>query len=559
MNSTGTTGNPQERTRRSLDLLTLGAVWAVAALVLYFAVRPGLSLALHYDEVDYVNAASQGILTNATDATALSARDFLEVVRSRLQGRPSRVSPDYDETRDVFLLRHSHPPLLHYTLALTGHERLAPGHERTLRLVQYAGGVLLIGTMLWGYARMASRPGLAGMILLAACGVLCAFYLSRELNCHLWIAVMLVPVGLAVGRFVRDPSPSAGLCAGAALGLAFLGLQTGLFAAFWAVVAVGIATISGAFEPVAAGGRRLRQSLRLWTVRSVSMVAGFFAIVLVTYPGAIFRLSLLRIFALYAYAIAGGSEYASVTDVKIRILPMILPMLALGLTGIAGLALRRDLASRHFLLAMAVIGFGYALIMQKFLLNVTYITPALVLMSVLGSAVLASVCPKPLQWISAGAVAAYAAWILATFAPADLTHAPVAQVERLADVVGSRRAWIDGAHVVRYYCPEISGRIGSITLAENGSLLTTRNPKTLRYEPIKDDDLAGSVVMLGVFNGHPPYEWELHLPEGTRKLDSPVGKGRIYLLPDKMPARADSADTSTGTGNPEEPKRNDAP
>jgi len=534
-------------------------VWAVAALVLYFAVRPGLSLTLNWDEVDYVAAARQGILANATDATALSARDFLEVVRSRLQGRPSRVSPDYDETRDAFLLRHSHPPLLQYALVLAGHDRLAPGHESSLRLVQYAGGVLLIGTMLWGYARMASRPGLAGMILLASCGVACAFYLSRELNCHLWIAVLLVPVSLAVGRFLRDPSPSAGLCAGAALGLAFLGLQTGLFAAFWAVVAVGIATISGAFEPEAAGGRRLRRSLWLWSVRGVWMVAGFFAVVLATYPGAIFRLSLARIFALYAYAIVGGSEYASVTDVKIKILPVILPMLALGLTGVAGLVLRRDLASRPFLLATAVIGFGYALIMQKFLLNVTYITPALVLMSVLGSAVLVSVGSKPLQWISAGVVAAYAAWILATFDPEGLTRVPLAQVERLADVIGSRRAWVDGSHVVLYYRPEMAGRVGSITMADNGSRPTTRNPGTLRYEPIADDDLAGTVVVLGVFNGLPPYEWEKHLPEGTRKFDSPLGKGRIYLFPDKMPARADSAARDADAVKPERTNPKNAP
>jgi len=290
------------------DMIRLAAVWVLASLASYLSLQPTMGLSLHWDEVHYVLAAQMGVMANATDATSLSPGDLVEFLLAKSQARTPRVSPEYDEPRDLFLVRHNHPPLLQYVLALLGPERLKPRHEVEQRLVQFAGGALLIGTMLWGYAVMASRRTLPGMILVAASGVLCAFFLSRDLNCHLWIAVTLVPVCLAVGRLMGQPSVRTALITGGCLAIAFLGLETGLFAAFWAVVAVGIATISGAFEPEAAGGRRLRRSLWLWSVRGVWMVAGFFAVVLATYPGAIFRLSLARIFALYAYAIAGGSE-----------------------------------------------------------------------------------------------------------------------------------------------------------------------------------------------------------------------------------------------------------
>jgi len=160
-------------------------------------------------------------------------------------------------------------------------------------------------------------------------------------------------------------------------------------------------------------------------------------------------------------------------------------------------------------------------------------------------------------------MAAWAGWIIVTMPVTVIgtnqSRPTVAQVEGLGDLIGPRRAWIDGAHVVQYYRPDLAGRIGSITIAEKGTVLTTRDHKSMRYETITDELAAGSVIMLCVINGRPTYEWENRLPEGTRKLDSTTGMGRVYVFPDKIPARAGSPAPAADPGQKDDPERKTTP
>jgi hypothetical protein len=129
------------------------AVWAVASFVLFASLWPTMSQTLHWDEVDYVLATRQGLVANATDNSAFSAGDFIRFCLAKYNNQPSPEFPSYNETNDVFLLRHTHPPLLQYVLALLGSSHLNPGHETALRLVQFAGAALLVASMLWGYLK----------------------------------------------------------------------------------------------------------------------------------------------------------------------------------------------------------------------------------------------------------------------------------------------------------------------------------------------------------------------------------------------------------------------
>lgn len=521
-------------TRRHSPLLKGGIsfliVWFVASALLYLTLQPTIRLALQWDEVNYILAARQGLITNATDSTSMTATEFIRFVQAKYQNRPSQPSAAYDESQDVFMLRHTHPPLLQYALSILGTERLAPGYEFQQRLIHFMGGVILIGTMLWGYVRMSSRPTVAGMITLAAAALLSAFFLCRDLNCHLWIAISLVPASLAVGRFMKLQSAASGLLAGACLGLNFLGLQTGLFTSFFAVIAIGIWTIPPALK---ADGFKLNvilQQLKLWIKHSAWMIAGFFAFLLVTYPGSIIRLSMLRIIAVYAYLIVKSSEYSGVSDRYSGLLALTFPLVVLGIIGLGLFVSRRDPELKHFRIATIIIAIGYGLVMAKFLLNVTYIIPALALMSVAGVVFISSMRSAILEIVTAAGMIGSTAYIILSF-PVDTHRYTVDQMQHMAGVIGTRQAWVEGGHCMRYYNPEIAEQIHDVTLADANTALTYRDTSTLTYKKISDQELAGSLVILGAFNGLPPYKWEMQLPPNTTQIKDSIIQGRIYQIP----------------------------
>ncbi|MFM7132618.1 MAG: hypothetical protein ACKO0V_25025 [bacterium] len=498
---------------------------------------------LHWDEVDYVLAARQGVVANATDSSAFSALDFLRFVIAKFKNQPLSEFPDYDEDHDVFNLRHSHPPLLHFVLAMLWPERLNPGHETELRLLQFSGAALLIATMLWGYLKISENPTLPGLAAVSAVGVLCGFFLGRDLNCHLWIAVSLIFTSLSVGQFLARPVRRNGIADGSFIGLNFLGLQTGVFVAFWAVIAVGIAILLSP-EKMSENNQKLnfRKMFTTWVIRSVWMLIGFIALVLVAYPGAFLRLSLLRIFALYAFLIIKGNEYSGVSSRYSGYISLVFPLLILGVTGLVRLVFQNRSPRWYLALATSVIGFGYGLILLKFLLNITYITPALALFGVLGMAAISS-WKKPVVDMSVAiGLMAFTVFRMTTY-PASSNHYTIQNFQQLADILGSRQALIEGGHILKYYEPQVAADVVSVTVSGDQKTLIRRDTRKLQYNPVTPEQLAGNIVILRTFINMPQYEWEKHLPANVRKLQVAGIEGAIYEFPtvSPNPSKADSA------------------
>lgn len=528
-----------QETTQTTPFWSCVAIWAVASSALFASLWPNMSQTLHWDEVDYVLATRQGLMANATDSSSFSAPDFLRFAIAKFKKQPIPEFAYYNETDDVFLLRHTHPPLLQYVLALLGPSHLNPGHETPLRLMQFGGAALLVASLLWGYLKITTAPSLAGMVAVAASAVLCGFFLGRDLNCHLWIAVSLTLTCITVGQFMAQPTRKRGLVAGAAIGLNFLGLQTGVFVAFWAVVAVGMAILL----PPSENPRKFNfwQMFVEWVVRSFWMLGGFLAVVLVAYPGAIVRLSLLRIFALYAYAIMKGNEYSSVSSRYSSYLQLVFPLLLLGLASPAGLLFQKRSQRWYLAFATLVIGFGYGLVLLKFLLNITYITPALALISMLGIAAISS-CKKPkIDMVVAVGLIAFTLYRLTTI-PTSSNYGTIQNFNQLAQVIGPRQALIEGGHILQFYAPQVAGQVVPVTISADYKTLLRRDPHQLKYHPIPAEQLAGSVLVLRTFNGLPQYEWEKHLPPGARKLKVPGLGGSIYEFP--------PANTFETTGKP---------
>jgi hypothetical protein len=505
-------------------------IWAIASLLLCLSLRPYLSHSLTWDEVDYILAAQQGYYANANDLTSFTASDFIRFVQSKYAGQPASLKHNYDETTDVFILRHAHPPLLQYALGLLGESRLKPGYEIAQRMVQFFGASLLIAAMLWGYLKITDRPNLAGLLIVASGGLLVGFFLAHSLNCHLWIAISLPATCVAVGQFITDPSYRRGLIAGGWIGLNYIGLQTGVFVAFWAVIAIGISIL---IPP--AGMNWLREmkwihKLRFWVRQSLWMLAGFLFVLLVIYPGAIFRLSLLRVFAAYAYLIFKGSEYSDVQSRYLGYLQLSFPMLLLGLAGLVLILLKNRTPRWYIAMATAVIGFGYFISLMKFVLNITYVSPALILMVILGAAAISDLNRTKMNIAIAACLALFTAYTV-TSAPFPNQQMSLTDFNKLYKAIGDKPAFIEGGNIVGYYNHSLISQITPITREAGGKSLIRRNIRKLQYETLTDKDLAGSIVVLGTFNGLPPCQWEKNLPPAVEKLDLKDFGGRVYSIP----------------------------
>ena len=534
-----------DNTPRNLPLKACFAVWAVASAILFASLWPTMKQTLHWDEVDYVLATRQGLLANATDSSAFSAPDFLRFVMAKLKNRPIPELTGYNETNDVFILRHTHPPLLQYMLALLGPGQLNPGHELAVRLIQFSGAALLVATMLWGYLKISSNPSIPGLAGTAAAGVLCGFFLGRDLNCHLWISVSLTLTCITVGQFMAHPSRNRGMLAGAAIGLNFLGLQTGVFVAFWAVIAVGVAILLPPAETAEKTRKfNLWPMFVAWLTRSVWMLIGFLAVLLVTYPAAIFRLSLVRIFAVYAFLILKGSEYSNVSSRYSGYLQLVFPLLLLGFIGLAGLLFQKRSTRWYLAAATAIIGFGYGLVLLKFLLNITYITPALALLATLGIATISSWNKPGLDTAVALGLIAFSALTISSY-PAASTYATAQNFNQLAQAIGPRQALIEGGHILQFYAPQLTDQVLPITVAADQKSLIQRDLRKLLYNPITPEQLAGRVVILRTFNGLPVYEWEKQLPPGVRQLQIPGLGGALYEFPAIAPKNEPSSPGSS--------------
>ena len=507
-------------------------IWFVSSIILFLCLRPNFNKPLQWDEVDYIQAARQGFINNATDSTAIAPLDLIELIISKLKNTKVQVKPSYVESNDVFMLRHTHPPFLQYALILIGRDQLNPGHEWVQRFVQFAAGTVMIATMLWGYQKLAGRNSSdSGLVTTAAAGLLCGSFVSGELNCHLWIAISLVPTCLSLGQFISNPSRKNGVITGCWIGINFLGLQTGVFVAFWSVIAIGISILlkTGSEDLLVNG--QLKYKMLDWIKRSCWMLIGFLFIILITYPAALTRLSLLRIFALYAFVIMKGSEYASVSTNYNRYLALTFPILIIAFIGLIQTLIHIKHKRSNHHTAFAVVGFGYGLVLLKFLLNITYITPSLAILAVLGSASLSAFHKRTIETIVCLLFVISTGYIIYS-KPDHLDYGTLEGYSNLKALVEKTDAFVEGGTILQYYIPDRFDKFLPITTGDGGQSLIRRDTSTLQYLTITPEELAGKIVILGSFNGHSIYEWERNLPASVKRLQVPGMGGRIYQFPD---------------------------
>lgn len=506
--------------------------WLISSIILLTLLWPGMDKALTWDEVDYVVAARQGYYANATDQTAFKSSEFLQFAWSKAKGKEVPEFIDYNEMNDVFNLRHSHPPLMQYLLALSGSSILNPNCETELRLVQFMGCSLLIATMLASYSILTDNVTLPSLFSISAVAITSGYLLGDKLNCHLWISISILPGCLAVGQFLAKPERGWGVLSGVLIGLNFLALQTGLFIGFFAISAVGMNII---FKNTESGDLVIKPFLiRIrfiqWISRSALIITGFICFVLMTYPGAFFRLSLIRIVAIYSLLILKSDEYSSVSNQYSSLLLITVPMIVSAVIALIALLLKNRNQIWYFTAAALIIGTGYGLILINFSVNKTYIMPSFVVLTTLGIASVSSMKIKKIELFMTIFMIFCMLGCIKKYRITD--NISVDQIKQVAELIRGDKAFVEGGHIIEYYFPELNKNIVRITISGDKKSVTRRDLKRLQYIPVEQKELAGNLVIVRSFNNLTPYEWEYHLPDGVHKLKLDGFPGAIYKFPD---------------------------
>jgi hypothetical protein len=271
------------------------------------------------------------------------------------------------------------------------------------------------------------------------------------------------------------------LCA--VLALALLTLETGLLV--WVVALLCLALWR---PPAGTGGKRVFP----WREAAAGLaLAGL--CVLMAWPGAVLKISLVKIPALYLYRVlSGGAEYAGVQERQSALLTTLLPMLVLA--PLAGAWLWRvDRAGLRRWGPFVVMGGVYGLVLARFALVPQYLLPALApLICVVGSA--ADRLPSPRA--AAAVVAAMGVLLLISWS-AWLPPAPDAALRTdlrwLGETLRGREVLADAGHIYQHYLGP-SYAIRPLTVPYDGNSLTLREGG--KYRALTPADVAGKVVIV---------------------------------------------------------------
>lgn len=314
----------------------------VSALVVSFLLLFGRrvpSYRFTYDEADYAYAASRGWVANYWDERSIPLRTFLErgIRSGREPGDWSSLSAFIRGEGDVTFYRHYHGPLYFYWSLLF--KKLGGASESVLR---WASFLCLVLSFVALYAGCRSLAG-AGPVAAHVSGLLLLFSIpniqtATQVTPHsLFVLVALVEL-ILLAKVLETGSRRSWYAAIAAASLACLTIEYApLLIVTLVVVTImerrrlfGESGPRGAMMPLAAG------------------VVVFAGLVMVLWPGGVFKLSLVKNYAFFAYmALVRGDAYgtSSVLDswwARFTLAPVANAMtIALAAWALYGLIVRR--------------------------------------------------------------------------------------------------------------------------------------------------------------------------------------------------------------------------
>jgi len=245
------------------------------ALFLLLITRNVSSEPYVYDEADYMYAASLGFIANWSDTPSISMAEF---VRAGFSGNARlALSERIRGGNDVLFYRHFHGPLFHYVLIPMSHLGLSEHAARSALLAIPCASLAVVyfGCLWLAPPSKAMTALVAAMLFLSSYSVIW----STELAPHQLFALCSLGSLILLLKAVGTGDRRYWCGSAVAAALAFCTLEVG----FVLVLVVALCA---------------------WKERSKSLAASvvvFFATVLLVWPAAILRLSLVKSYVVMAY------------------------------------------------------------------------------------------------------------------------------------------------------------------------------------------------------------------------------------------------------------------
>jgi len=467
---------PASGSRRlaALGALVLLLASGVLSLVLLW---PQLGTTLNWDEVDYLNAARQGVAANLLERGSLPIPTYLHFARSKITHTDYPLPPSYDEANDPIHLRHGHSPGVVVGMVPTANTH----SERSQRAIQAVGAVVLTVALAIAYLIVTPRRTWLGLLAIAAIGPWYGWHLFRFVEFHGWEAVWVTATAVCLSQWLRTGRrPAWGVAVCASLALCVLTLESGAFVVLGALVCL-VVWVRGLGRRTS--GRWIRRYALPGLALSLAMVA-------VAWPGFLLKGSLFKIPLERVYQVVFSSSDIFYLNGKASDpLTFVVPALVI-LAGCGYLFLkRRDEAAQWG--PFVVIGVVYFLGVIKFSVNETYYYPAVAPFIVLLAVALSSL-PRRAEVATAVVLAALVVASSASIHRLNQDDVAADNVRRadyafLGGYLQGKDAWLDGGHVFRHYVP--GARIQ--TVSYNASGLAQR--RAGKYETIPPSEYAGKV------------------------------------------------------------------
>jgi hypothetical protein len=462
---------------------------------------------LEWDEVDYIVAARQGLWANAVDATSLSLQHFVILALAKAQGLPPPPVPSgYNETVDLFHLRHFHPPLLQYLgsiQALIPVEKTRLATALAFGLRWFCGAALIAVSLFTANALFGALRSPLSRCLQAAIAINAAWLLSFAVQYHVLMAISLLLVAYSLCHVLEQGDRRSHLWISASLALAVLSLETSLV------------VVAASFVILMLRGRwisKLRQAF-VYTIFLPFVISFLF------WPASLIKLSLLRTYGMHIYRVLFvKEEYTSVFSWATveGVLVVLAPLALIGLlTAFASAStLTEKLPNRNGtrslpLAVFTLLGSGYSFFMLPFVLNTTYMVPGLLVLALplpyvletypgfgrmlnlglTGLVVAASINTLTLR-VQASSYPSWSALpSLGTFLSSMSDGSTVKPT-----------IYADGGHILRFYLPEYDSQIADISRIDqdpvSGSTPKLFTRKNLQYMPLELDQIRKPALLI---------------------------------------------------------------
>jgi Dolichyl-phosphate-mannose-protein mannosyltransferase len=293
-----------------MKLLDVAVLLTLISLCVLFYGRVVPESRYGYDEADYMYAASQGLYANYVDKSTIPLAQFLKIGSSKgfqAENRTS-LSEFIRASGDIAFYRHHHGPLSFYALILWRY--FVNNDEYSLRLISLVFSIATIATVYIGcfflLQEKARLPALLASIML-----LCSYAsiaTATAISTH-GAYVLVATISLFfMAKLLQTNDLLYGYCAIISIAFAFTATE---YAPLLVVTLIGCLVL------------HRKELFRGWSLAKYYTALGiaaalFFGTILLVWPGAWLKLTLIKNYLFNAYlALARQGEFGTQSFVQV--------------------------------------------------------------------------------------------------------------------------------------------------------------------------------------------------------------------------------------------------